>query len=231
MKTAVVIGSTGLIGNLLLEKLAHDSSFAQIIAICRTKPTDLNVFNHPKIRLVQFNFENWQELELQVKSFVGNASSSFFCCLGSTIKRAGSEENFRKVDLDYVVKFASLAKTCRAEYLLIVSALGADKDSEVFYNRTKGEMEVAVENEFSGKIHFLRPSLLLGDRRDFRFGERVAILLEPAYSHLLIGSLAKYRPVKALDVAKVMQLISSKKVSAGKVIENHEIIKMANSRL
>ena len=228
MKTAVVIGSTGLIGNLLLEKLAHDSSFAQIIAVCRTKPTDQSIFNHPKIRLILFNFENWQELELQVKSFVGNAFSSFFCCLGSTIKKSGSEENFRKVDLEYVVKFASLAKTCRAEHLLIVSALGADKSSEIFYNKIKGEMEEAVEREFSSKVYFLRPSLLLGDRREFRFGERVAILLAPLYSPLLIGELAKFHPVRAADVAKVMILIASKKVSASKLIENREITKIAN---
>ena len=227
MKTAVVIGSTGLIGNLLLEKLAQDSSFTQIIAICRRKPTDLPVFNHPKIRLVQFGFANWQELELQVKSFIGNASSSFFCCLGSTIKQAGTEESFRKVDMEYVVKFASLAKICRAELLLVVSALGADKNSEIFYNRIKGEMEEAVEQEFATKVHFLRPSLLLGDRRDFRFSERVAILLAPIYSPILVGGLSKFRPVKAVDVAKAMQLIASKKVTAAKIIENREIIEMA----
>lgn len=229
MKTAVVIGSTGLIGNLLLEKLAQDSSFAQIIAICRKKPTDNAVFNHPKIRVLLFNFQNWSELELQVKSFVGNAFCSFFCCLGTTIKQAGSEDNFKKVDLDYVIKFASLSKVCKAEQLLIVSALGADANSEIFYTRIKGEMEQAAEKEFSGKIHFLRPSLLLGDRREFRFGERVAILLAPVYAPLLIGGLGKFHPVRAIDVAKVMWMISSKKTSAAKVIENKEIIALAKS--
>ena len=223
MKTAVVIGSTGLVGNLLLEKLAQDTAFGQIIAICRKRPLPCDVFKNPKIRVILFNFDKWPDLELQVKSFVGNAVCSFFCCLGTTIAQAGSEEAFKKVDHDYVVQFAALAKVCRAEQLLVVSALGADKNSTVFYNRTKGEMEADVQNEFSGKTHFLRPSLLLGDRKDFRFVERIAILFAPLYSSLLFGQFKKYQPIPAITVARAMARIGAKKITAGLIIENHEL--------
>jgi uncharacterized protein YbjT (DUF2867 family) len=225
MKTAVVIGATGLVGTELIQKLALEGSHGQIIAICRdaaskNKPS----FNNPKVRILNFDFKNWTDLELQVRSFLGTSTANFFCCLGTTLSKAGSEEDFKKVDCDYVVHFAKLAHSCRAEQLLVVSALGADKNSYVFYNRTKGEMEEFVKNEFNGKLYFFRPSLLLGDRSDFRFGERVAILLAPLYSPLFVGSLKKYQPVPASIVAQKMVLVAAKKIEAPLFVENNFIL-------
>jgi uncharacterized protein YbjT (DUF2867 family) len=230
MKTAVIIGSTGLVGSLLLEKLAFEAGFQQIIAVCRQKPKDLSIFSNPRVRVITFNFLNWSELELQVKSFIGTSNSSFFCCLGTTIGQAKSEEAFRKVDHDYVVEFSKLAKSCKAEQLLVVSALGADKNSTVFYNKVKGETEADVQSQYAGKVHFLRPSLLLGDRRDFRFGERVAILLSPVFSPLMFGPLEKYKPVLASDVAACLFNVASKKTPASVIIDNNEIMKLAHVR-
>jgi uncharacterized protein YbjT (DUF2867 family) len=193
------------------------------------------VFKNPRVRFISFDFKNWSELEFQVRSFIGTSTPSFFCCLGTTIRQAGSEENFRLVDYTYVVEFARLARHCRAEQLLVVSALGADKNSDVFYNRTKGEMEASVEQEFlrddaepataksPERLHFLRPSLLLGDRKDFRFTERLAILAAPVYSPLLIGGLKKYRPIPAERVAHMMVLIAIKKIQAPRRVENSKI--------
>lgn len=229
MKTAVVIGSTGLVGSLLVEKLAFEPGFHQIIAIGRKKPEDLPVFSSPRVRLILFDFANWAELELQIKSFIGTSSASFFCCLGTTIAQAKSEEAFQKVDHRYVVEFAKLAKTCRAEQLLVVSALGADKASSVFYNRVKGQAEADVQREFSGKLHFLRPSLLLGDRRDFRLGERLAILMSPLFSPLMLGPLEKYKPVAARDVAACLFNVASKKATAAVIIDNNEIVRLAHA--
>lgn len=226
MKTAVIIGSTGLTGSLLVKKLVLEGSFGQIIAICRNKNTvEQQVFSSPKVRLLEFSFQNWSELEIQIKSYVGTSQSTFFCCLGTTIKKAGSQEAFRRVDHDYFVNFAKLARACRAEQLIIISGLGADKNSNVFYSRTKGEMEENVRNAYSGTLHILRPSLLLGDRKDFRFSERVLILLSPAYSMLLLGGLKKYQPVTADQVVKTMFLLAEKRLSAGLVLENQDILK------
>ena len=226
MKIAVVIGSTGLTGSQVVKQLLREGSFSQIIAICRSKASALDAdFNNPKVRVLQFDFKNWASLELQVSSFIGTAQAIFFCSLGTTIKVAGSEVAFKKVDHDYTVNFARLAQTCRAEQLIIISALGADKNSTVFYNRTKGEMEEDVQLEYSGKLYFLRPSLLLGDRKEFRFGERVAILLAPIYSSLMFGSLKRYVPVPAAKVAKTAVLLAAKKIISGQFLENEEILK------
>lgn len=227
MKTAVVIGSTGLTGAELVKKLVQESSFSQILAICRNKNsiTDI-IFTNPKVRILQFDFKNWNDLELQIRSFAGTSVSSFFCCLGTTIRQAGSEEAFKKVDYEYVVNFAKLAKLCKAEQLIIMSALGADKNSRVFYSRIKGEMEEDVQREFSEKLYFLRPSLLLGERKDFRFKERLAILLAPLYVPLLTGSFKKYQPVKSSKVAQVMVQLATKKITAGMFVENLDILEV-----
>lgn len=227
MKTAVVIGSTGLTGLILIKKLVQEGSFGQILAIGRSKSSfSDNVFSNPKVRTLLFDFENWNNLELQVSSFAGTSPTTFFCCLGSTLKKAGSKEAFKKVDCDYVVNFAKLAKACRTEQLIIISALGADKNSSVFYNQVKGEMEEQVQKKYSGKLHFLRPSLLLGDRHDFRFGERIAILTAPLYSSLLFGSLKKFQPVPVAKVAQTMLLLATKKISAEIFLENPEILRV-----
>lgn len=230
MKTAVIIGATGLVGSNLLVKLAQDPTFSQIIAIVRSRNSSIEPsLTHPKTRRIQFSFENWNELELQVNSFAGSTTKVFFCCLGSTIKKAGSKEAFKKVDHEYFVEFAKLAQKCRAEQLLVVSALGADKKSPNFYLQVKGEAEHDIQESYTGKLHFLRPSLLLGDRKDFRFAERIAILLAPAYSLFLMGPLKKFTPVKASAVAKVMFKLATKKISASIIVENSEIIKLSDS--
>jgi uncharacterized protein YbjT (DUF2867 family) len=219
MKTAVVIGATGLIGQMLVEKLARQGTWSNILAVSRHSKT----WNHPKIRTLVFDFENWGDLELQVRSFAGNSSLDCFCCLGTTIGVAGSEEAFRKIDFDAVVAFARLAKSCRAEQLLIVSAMGADENSSIFYNKTKGEMESAVLQNFSGKTYFARPSLLLGDRKDFRLFERVAILLSPLYSYFLVGRFSKYKPIAADHVATALVRVAAKVKTAPTFIENVEL--------
>lgn len=220
MKSAVVIGSTGLVGSELMKKLVSEGSYAEVIALVRQVPAHESIYRHPRVRCLQFDFKNWGNLELQLRSFLGSSTASFFCCLGTTLAKAGSEENFRRIDQDAVLEFSRLARACRAEQLLIVSALGADKNSRVFYSRVKGEMEAAVQSEFSGAVYFFRPSLLIGDRTEFRFGERLAILLAPLYSPLMLGRLKKFKPVRAAQVARAMLLISLKKRAAKTFVEN-----------
>jgi uncharacterized protein YbjT (DUF2867 family) len=228
MKTAMIIGSTGLIGSYLLEKLVQSPEYSQIIAIIRGQSSVQDpAYSHPKVRRITFDFQNWSNLSMQIASFSGNSSTHFFCCLGTTIKKVKTEEAFRKVDYDYIIEFAKMAQKCKAERLLVVSAIGADRNSTVFYNRIKGETENDVQNNFAGKLYFLRPSLLLGDRKEFRFGERIAILLAPAYSLLLVGPLSRYKPIKASDVAQAMVNISTNKTNASTVITNDEILNLA----
>ncbi len=219
MRTAVVIGSTGLIGEELVKKLASQGSWGSVLAVTRKSKT----WSHPKIRNLVFDFSNWGDLELQVKSFAGNSNLDFFCCLGTTLKAAGSEASFRKIDLEAVVLFAAMAHICRAEQLFVVSSLGANLNSKLFYNRIKGEMEKAVALRYFGKIYFVRPSLLLGDRSEFRLAERLAMMLAPLYSIVLFGALEKFKPIRSVDVANAMILVSSKNKKASSIIENQEL--------
>jgi uncharacterized protein YbjT (DUF2867 family) len=230
MKTAVIIGSTGLIGKLLLEKLVLTPDFHQIIAVIRSKSSAQDrVYQHPKVRCLTFDFHNWSELSMQIEGFSRNSPLTFFCCLGTTMARAKSEEAFRRVDHNYIVEFAKMAQKSKAETLLVVSALGADRNSEIFYNRVKGETENDVQGQFTGKLHFLRPSLLLGDRKEFRFSERMAVAVSPVLSPLFVGALKKYKPIKAASVAQAMLNIASKKVNASMIVDNREIERIAET--
>lgn len=225
LKTAVVIGSTGLIGRILVDKLAQDRTWSQVLTISRKSVN----WSNPKVRNLTFNFTDWESLDLQIKSFAGMAALDFFCALGTTISVAGSEENFKKIDHDAVLEFSKVAARCSAENLFIVSALGADPTSSVFYNRTKGEMERDIQSLPLKSVYFLRPSLLLGDRSEFRLGERLAILAAPIYSPLLIGSLKKYRPVPATAVANTMVKVASKQITTSRFIENEKILQLGSS--
>lgn len=227
MRTAVVIGSTGLIGEDLVERLARQGTWSQVLAISRKAKTWAN----PKIRTLDFDFVNWAALEIQISAFAGGHSSlDFFCCLGTTMNAAGSRKQFKKIDLEAVAAFAVLAQRCKAEQLLVVSALGADPESDVFYNRIKGEAEQAVLKRFPGELHFLRPSLLLGDRKEFRLFERLAMLFAPVYSPLLIGKFAKYKPIESKKVAQVMVTVAARLKSAPTIIENDEIHELSQTK-
>jgi uncharacterized protein YbjT (DUF2867 family) len=150
-----------------------------------------------------------------------------FCCLGTTIRAAGSREAFYKVDFGYVVGVARAAAESGARQLLLVSALGADAHSRVFYNRVKGEAERAIrELPFRGTKIF-RPSLLLGQREEFRLGERFAALALAPLSFLLTGKARKYRPVPATAVAEAMVRIAKLAPPGVNVFESDRIVALA----
>jgi uncharacterized protein YbjT (DUF2867 family) len=127
-----------------------------------------------------------------------------FCCLGTTIKQAGSRDAFYKVDFLYVVQLAALTAANFAAQFLVVSSLGADVNSRFYYSRVKGEMEEAVGQTPFRAIHVFRPSLLLGDRAQPRFGERFGAVVLALARPLLRGGWRKYRPVAAATVAQAM---------------------------
>jgi uncharacterized protein YbjT (DUF2867 family) len=150
-----------------------------------------------------------------------------FCCLGTTIRAAGSREAFRGVDFGYVVGAAQAAAENGARQLLLISAVGADPGSRVFYSRVKGEVEDAVgELPFRGTQIF-RPSLLLGKREQFRLGERIAALALPLVSFLLVGPARKYRPIKASAVAAAMLKVATTEPPGVNVFESNRIAALA----
>jgi uncharacterized protein YbjT (DUF2867 family) len=191
MKTALLAGATGLIGRQLLERLLEDPTYSTVKAITR-KPLDLQ---HPKLENIILNFDELTSHKDALKA------DDVFCCLGTTIRVAKTKEAFRKVDYEYPLELAKITKANGATQYLLVSALGADKDSNVFYNRVKGEVEEAVQAISFHTFHIFRPSLLLGDRKEERTGEGAATLFFKIFGFLIP---LKYKAIDSGKVARAM---------------------------
>jgi uncharacterized protein YbjT (DUF2867 family) len=219
-KTAVVFGATGLVGKELVFELLEDPSFLKIKAIIR-KPLPLS-----HSRLDQITLNDYSALDT-IKDQL--AADVYFCCIGTTIKKAGSQEEFKRIDYDIPAKIATLAESLKVSNLVIISSVGAKAETSNFYLRTKGEMEIEVQKRFTGNLKFMRPSLLLGHRGEFRLGERFAQIMMKAFGFLMIGPLLKYKAIHAWDVAWGM--IKAIELPKDIVfIESDKIHKMAGNR-
>lgn len=209
----ILAGASGLIGSNLLEQLLRMPEIEKILLVQRRR---IEIEN-PKIEqlIVDFSKLNIHKL---------NENYDFaFCCLGTTIKKAGSQDEFMKVDLFAVNHFAEFVAKNNCLKLIVVSAMGADAKSLIFYNRIKGEMENEIQQHGLDSIVIVRPSLLLGDRQESRPGEKLAIQLSPFYSPFLRGPLAKYRPVEASQVAEKMIQLAVMHTPRLLIVENQEI--------
>lgn len=193
-KTALLAGASGLVGNELLHILLDSPHYKRVKILVR-RPLDMA---HEKLEQVITDFD---KLDDYAKHF---DVDDVYCCLGTTIKKAGSQGAFKKVDYEYPLRMAELAKSQQAKNFLIITALGADAESKVFYSRTKGQLQVRLKKIGLTALHIFQPSLLLGDRQEFRLGEKAATVLSPAISKLLKGKMKKYKPVEARDVALAM---------------------------
>lgn len=200
-KVAIVFGASGLVGSNLVKELNNNPGYGQIIVVVRTPLT----FPSPKVREVPLaKFDSIDIADHQISSV------HVFCCLGTTIKKAGTQEEFRKVDYELPLKIATWAKTYGIETIAVVSSIGANAKSNNFYLRTKGELEDSLKGLQFQNIVIVRPSLLLGTRNEFRLGEEFAKIFSGVLKLLLWGPLKKYRPIEANKVAKaMMRLVSS----------------------
>ena len=212
-RTALLLGATGLVGGHCLDLLLAHPGYDRVRTLAR-RPVGRR---HPKLDARQIDFDR---LDAAADLFEAN---DVFCALGTTIATAGSHEAFRRVDHDYVVEAARLASEAGADQFLMVSALGADPSSRVFYNRLKGETEVAVKHLPFRALWIVRPSLLLGDREEFRLGEKLTDWASRPLAFMLVGRLRRYRPVAARDVAAAMIALAVEEEGTGGVIESEEI--------
>ena len=189
---SLVIGSTGLIGKKLLFELAKKDS--EVIAIARR-----SINNLP---------ENVSLLDINFDDFLENGSlpscDHIYICLGTTIKKAGSQSEFKKVDFDYCVSFAKKAREAGATKISLVSSVGANPFAKNFYLKTKGEVEEEIKKIDFQYINIFRPSLLLGRREENRFLEKIGQNLSSFINLFLIGSLRKYKSIKSSNVAYCM---------------------------
>lgn len=195
---ALVAGATGVVGRQVVERLLNDRDVSLVHVVVR-KPT-----GRTHERLVEFvtDFDD-------LAGFAGRnpqmlSVDAVFCCLGTTLRAAGSREAFEKVDHDYVKQLAELAAARQVPRFLLISAVGAHSKSPAFYSRVKGRVEEAVSALPFKSLHILRPSLLLGERQERRPGEAMAQKFAPMLAPLLQGALSKYRPVEADAVAAEM---------------------------
>ena len=210
MKTALVAGSTGLIGNQLLQLLLEDNYYDVVKAISR-KPLEIT---HPKLENIVLDFDRMAEHHDKLKA------DDVFCCLGTTIKKVKTKEKFRKVDFDYPVDLANLAKANGAEQYLLVSALGADKKSSIFYNQVKGEVEEAIREVGFKSCQIFRPSLLMGNRSESRSGEDAGKVF---FKYLGFLVPAKYKGIDSIKVARAMQKIAAQRKPGTHIYESREL--------
>ncbi len=193
-RTALLVGATGLVGSHCLRLLLADDDWSLVTVLARRRIPA----SHPKLfsRLVDFDRLS------HISGFP--RVTDVFCALGTTMSRAGSRNEFHKVDFGYVVETARLAALSGAKQLVLVSALGADRSSSLFYSRVKGEAEEAVRKLPFATVHIFRPSFLAGGRGESRPLERLAVATVSGLSFALVGPLRRYRPVDAAVIARAM---------------------------
>lgn len=214
MKKAILAGSTGLVGSELLRLLMDFEEYSEIHLLLR-RPLHSK---HDKIKEHLINFDELENLSFEYKI------DDFYCALGTTMKKAGSKQNFRKVDCDYIVNLGKVAKKLNVEKFLLVSAVGADPKSAIFYSRVKGETEDALKDLNLNGLHIFRPSLIYGERNETRYTEKIGFYALNVLSPIMIGPFKKYRAVSGMQIAKAMLQHALNEDEKVKIIESDEII-------
>lgn len=221
MKTALLAGPTGLTGKHCLEYLLECGEYSLITALTRKK---LDIENK-KLKQLITDFTNLEDALKEVQV------DDVYCCLGTTMKTAGSKEAFFKVDFEYPLQIASFLKQNGANCFNLVSAIGASKSSNVFYSKVKGEVEQAIMKLNYHKLNILRPSILDGNRKESRPGEKAGLLMAKILSPIMIGPLKKYRPVKAEAVAYALVYYSINAPDGVNIIESDKINNIYNKEI
>lgn len=199
-RTALVAGATGLTGTLLLRQLSSRRDYSEVRVLGRRPPSH----ESGAVRFVMSDFSDLASLGDAL------AVDHVFCCLGTTIRKAGSQAAFERVDYHMVVDLARAAQKAGAKRFIVVSAVGSSLKSPAPYSRVKARMEQAVSAVPFEAVHILRPSLLLGDRTERRPAERLGQVVAPLISPLLIGPFRKYRAVPARVLADAMVTLATK---------------------
>jgi uncharacterized protein YbjT (DUF2867 family) len=211
---ATIIGATGLVGRECVRQALN--RYDSVIALVR-RPS---LPQHPRLIQRQIDFERIRSIEIA-------AGAHVYCALGTTIKAAGSEAAFRRVDFDYPRMLAERAAAAGEARFALVSSVGASSKSGTFYLRVKGELEDAVRGMPLAAVHIFEPSLLLGDRAERRIGEKIGVPLSRAIGVLLMGPLRKYRAIPAATVAAGMVAAMQEDTRGTSVYHYDEIVRLA----
>ena len=218
--SALLVGASGLVGRHLLQLLLHESMYERIAVLVR-KPLAVS---HTRLTQHVVDFDRLDHQKEIIRA------DDVFCCLGTTIRAAGSQEAFRKVDFTYVVQTAALASKNGTRQFLMVSSLGANVGSKIFYSRVKGEVEQAVSKLPFVGIYIFRPSMLLGERAESRPGEKAGIAVMKLFSFAMIGAWKKYRPIHAQIVANAMIRVASTGLQGVNIFESDRMQILGSSQ-
>jgi uncharacterized protein YbjT (DUF2867 family) len=213
MKTAIVFGATGQTGTLLTDFLLDSAEF-DIVKIIVRKATGKH---HPKLHELVNPLTDPEFIQNEIRGAV------LFCCLGTTIRKAGSKDNFTRIDYSLPLSLAKIAKRNNIPCMVTISALGANAKSSNFYLRTKGEMENAIAEQGIDNTIFVRPSLLLGKREELRMGELISKWLVPIIKPLFVGKLKRYKAIQSSTVAKAMIALALETKKGVRFVENEEL--------
>jgi uncharacterized protein YbjT (DUF2867 family) len=212
---AAIIGYTGLIGEILYRKLLDNENCEGIYLIGRKKPE----FDSKKTVFIQTDFTEQSILNIQIKDV-----DSLFICIGTTQKKTPQKDEYYFIDYHIPVNIAEQLKRYNCKRVFIVSALGADSNSSNFYLNTKGKMEEKITSLNYDVCGIARPSLLLGNRKEFRLGELIAKNIFKIINPLFIGSLKKYKGIEAAQVAESLVWMNNNQIEKVRVYENDEML-------
>lgn len=212
-KRAIVFGSSGLIGSYLVKQLCKLPDYKEIICINRTPQN----FEFSNVVEIINDFSDLTALSKIIKA------DEVYCCLGTTIKKAGSKENFKSVDFTLPLEIGKACKKNGVDHYLLVSSIGANAESGNFYLQTKGRLEQDLFKLSLPDLSIVRPSMLLGPRKESRFGEEAGKILMKVFSPLMIGKLNNYKAIQAEVVAKSMIIIANSSLTKQQVFESREL--------
>ena len=218
-KTAIILGASGLTGGLLLKKLIVDDRYESI-----------NLFSRSSIKGLPNKVKQYigdlLELEQFKNDFTGD---EVYCCIGTTAKKTPDKSLYRDIDYGIPVAAAKLAKANGINTFLVISAMGANKKSNIFYNRTKGEMEQEVLNQAIPRTSILRPSLIGGERNEQRLLENIGLVVFKVIQPLFIGPLKKYRIINADSIAQAMLNLANTTSNTDVIITSNDIEQLAKT--
>ena len=215
MKTALIFGSSGLVGSHLLELIIKDKNYNKIKLFVRSEPKKVS----SKIEIVKTDFDN---LEIYKDSIIGD---DCFFCIGTTRKNTPDKNEYIKVEHNLPIATAKIAKSNSVNSFIYISSLGANPNATSLYLKNKGQTEEALIKLNFSNLSILRPSILLGNRKENRVGEKIGIFAMKTLSPLFLGSLKKYKPIKVECVVKTMLQVAQKDYQKN-VFESDEIIKI-----
>jgi uncharacterized protein YbjT (DUF2867 family) len=218
MKTALIFGSSGLIGGQLLKILIETNNYNKIKLFVRSAPE----INDPKIEIIETDFNNLENHKEDI-----NGDDCFFC-IGTTKKNAPDKNEYRRIEYNIPVEVAQIAKLNLVNSFLYVSSGFADPKNSGAYLRNKGEVEEELKKLNFPKLGIMRPSILLGNRKENRIGEKIGIFVMKMFSPLFLGGLKKTKPIHSEKVAKAMLIVAQNDFQQT-IFESNQIVKINKS--